>query len=179
MNLPTREESLNMLKATGCCKGVIEHCINVTKIAVRLAEKFREKGIDVDINLVESGAILHDIGRSITHDIKHGVEGGKIARKMGLPSAITSIIERHIGAGIPAEEAEKLGLPKENFIPEELEEKIVAYADKLVEGHREVDIEVTVEKLSDELGRSHPALDRLRALHDEMVSILEQDRDIS
>ena len=56
------------------------------------------------------------------------------------------------------------------------EEKIVTYADKLVEGGREVDIGVTAEKMADELGRDHPALDRLKALHEEVVGVINPDR---
>ena len=48
----------------GCPHHVIEHCQNVTKIAMRLASVFNEKGYKVDLSLIEAGAMLHDIGRS-------------------------------------------------------------------------------------------------------------------
>jgi len=48
----------------------------------------------------------------------------------------------------------------------------VAYADKLVEGHREVGIEVTIRKLAEELGAEHPGVGRLRVLHEEMAALL-------
>jgi uncharacterized protein len=172
LSLPTRDEAIEILEDAGCCRGVVDHCLQVTRIAMRLAESFREKGLVVDMALVEAGALLHDLGRSKTHGIRHGVVGGQLAREMGLPNSLVRIIERHIGAGIPVEEAERLGLPRGNYIPETVEEKIVAYADKLVEGGKEVDFEVTVGKLADELGRDHPALDRLRALHEEIVEIV-------
>jgi hypothetical protein len=35
-------------------------------------------------------------------------------------------VERHIGAGIPATEAERLGLPKRGYLPQIFEEKIVS-----------------------------------------------------
>lgn len=143
---------------------------------MRLAEGFRERGIEVDMALVEAGALLHDLGRSKTHGIRHGVVGGRLAREKGLPAPVVNIIERHIGAGIPVEEAEGLGLPRGNYVPETAEEKIVTYADKLVEGGREVDIGVTAEKMASELGKDHPALDRLRALHEEVVGFINPDR---
>ena len=77
-----------------------------------------------------------------------------------------------MGAGITADEAEKIGLSEGIYVPEALEEKIVAYADKLIEGDRQIDIEVTVEKFVRELGGNHPALDRLRALHNEIVNLI-------
>jgi len=172
LKLPAREEALKMMEEAGCSQMVIDHCISVTNVAMRLADMFGRHGFDVDLNLVEVGAIMHDVGRSRTHSVEHGAIGGQMAREMGLPEALTRIIERHVGAGISTEEAERIGLPKRIYVPETLEEKIVAYADKLLEGDRLVDIEVTIEKLGKELGSEHPALDRMRALHREMTSLV-------
>jgi uncharacterized protein len=151
---------------------VIEHCVNVTGIAMRIAEAFKNKGIKVDTDLIEAGALLHDIGRSKTHGVEHGVIGGQLAREIGLPEPIVRIIERHIGAGIPLHEASKIGLPERNYLPETIEEKIVSYADKLIEGDQEIEIEVTVEKFAEKLGKDHPALDRLLTLHNEITNLI-------
>jgi uncharacterized protein len=87
---------------------------------------------------------------------------------------LTRIIERHVGSGIPAEEAVKLGLPKRDFIPETLEEKIVSYADKLIEGKRRKSFDVTLDRFAKELGSTHPAIARLRRLHDDLAKIVEE-----
>jgi uncharacterized protein len=115
---------------------------------------------------------MHDLGRSKTHNVDHGALGGKLAREMGLEEALARIIERHVGAGITEKEAKKIGLPYGKYVPETLEEKIVTYADKLIEGDRLVEIDVAFEKFERELGRDHPALDRLRVLHEEMVNLV-------
>ncbi len=172
MSLPDREESLEILREAGCCSGVVTHCVNVTRVAMRLAGRLMEMGLEVDLALVEVGALLHDLGRARTHSVRHGVVGGEMARELGLPEALVRIIERHIGAGIPRVEAEELGLPEGDYVPETLEEKVVAYADKLIEGHREVGIEVAIRKLQAELGAGHPGVGRLRALHEEMSALL-------
>ena len=178
MKLPTREKALKKMEEAGCSKMVIDHCLSVTKVAMRLADMFRRRGFDVDLKLVEVGALMHDLGRSRTHRVEHGAIGGQLARKIELPEPLARIIERHVGGGITAEEAERIGLPKGSYVPETLEEKIVAYADKLLEGDRLVDIEVTVEKFGKELGKDHPALDRLRALHEEMISLVGPSSDL-
>ena len=172
MNLPKREEAIEIIRQVGCSRGVICHCINVSKIAQRIAKEVKKSGHDIDLELVEIGALLHDIGRSRTHGIMHGTQGGEIARELGLPSTLVNIIERHIGAGIPIEEARELGLPEGNYIPETLEEKIVSYADKLSEGTGEIEIKVTMKKFAEELGVSHPALERLKALHVEITGLV-------
>lgn len=124
------------------------------------------------MRLVEAGALLHDIGRSRTHDVDHAIVGVEIAREMGLPEKLMSIIEVHIGAGIPADEAVQLGLPERHFFAETLEEKIVAYADKLIMGRREVPFETTVDSFALKLGEDHPSIERLWTLHNEMSRLL-------
>lgn len=81
-------------------------------------------------------------------------------------------MERHVGSGIPAEEAVKIGLPKRDFIPETLEEKIVSYADKLIEGKHRVPFDEALDKFAKDLGADHPAIDRLRRLHMELVRLI-------
>ena len=69
-------------------------------------------------------------------------------------------------------EARKLGLPRGVYVPETLEEKLVAYADKLVCGSRVVDMQVTIDEFAARLGADHPAIRRLRELHEEMSGLL-------
>jgi len=152
---------------------VIEHCINVTRIALRIGSQLKFRGHDVDMRLVEAGALLHDIGRSRTHDVDHAIVGAEIAREMGMPGELVNIIEVHIGAGIPADEAVELGLPEKHYFAETLEEKIVAYADKLIMGRREVLFETTVDSFALKLGKDHPSIDRLWTLHNEMTDLLD------
>ena len=173
MTMVSREEALGFLRDSGCRNGVIEHCVDVARIAVRISGEFSERGVDVNLELVESGALLHDIGRSRSHGIRHAVVGAEIARGLGLPSDVVRIIERHIGAGIPCDEAVELGLPEGCYMPCTVEEKIVAYADKLVERGREVGFGVTLDMYVSVHGEGSPVVGRMRALHEEMVAILD------
>ena len=135
-------EAIELLRISGCSSDVIEHCKTVASYAKKIALDIRncamKKGVQVniDIDLVFAGGLLHDIGRSKTHGILHAVEGARIAVNNGLDKNLVDIIERHIGAGIPAEEAVDLGLPPKDYMPLTLEEKIVAHADNLVSGTR-------------------------------------------
>jgi uncharacterized protein len=105
--------------------------------------------------------------------VDHAARGAEIAREMGLPEKLVHIIERHVGAGIPKDEAQELGLPQSNYIPQTLEEKIVAYADKLLSGRQEVGIEVTIKEFSKRLGDDHPSIQRLWDLDSEMKSLMD------
>jgi uncharacterized protein len=162
-----------ILRKARCSEKVIDHCVTVSTLARKLAESCKRKGLKVDVNLVEVGGLLHDLGRARTHGIKHAVVGGEMAAEIGLPPAMISVIERHVGAGISKDEAKVLGLPEKSYIPETLEERIVSYADKLIEGNRQVDIEETISKFSRELGPHHPTIGKLRRLHNFFKETLE------
>ena len=170
--LPSPETALKLLTQSGCSRQVVRHCKAVTKLAVQIAENCKKKGMNVDIQLVQVGALLHDIGRSKTHSVDHVVEGAKTAKSLGLPDPVVSIIERHAGGGITKSEAERLGWPNRCYVPQTLEEKIVSYADKLIEGSRRVKIERTVQKLSRDLGDNHSAIERVKRLHREFSCLV-------
>jgi uncharacterized protein len=170
--LPSPKMALKLLSDAGCSERVIAHCKAVSALAVKFAEACQKKGVSVDVDLVRIGGLLHDIGRSRTHDVSHAVAGVEIARSLKLPEPVVSIIERHIGGGISADEALKLGLPAKDYFPLSLEEKLVAYADKLLEGSKVVPLEKTVEQFSQKLGAGHPSIDRIISLHDELVHLV-------
>jgi uncharacterized protein len=127
----------------------------------------------IDFALVEVGALLHDIGRSKTHMVHHAVVGADIAKLAGLPDSVVSIIKRHVGGGITASEAEKLGWPEDVYVPVTLEEKIVSYADKLIENSKRAPIDITIEKLSKEL--KYEAAERVRKLYEEITDVIGDD----
>jgi uncharacterized protein len=98
------------------------------------------------------------------------VIGAQIAKEFGLPESVISIIKRHVGGGITSKEARRLGWPLDVYVPQTLEEKIVSYADKLVEGSRRVPIERTIKSFSRQL--PPPAIARIRRLHEEMLALI-------
>jgi uncharacterized protein len=176
MTLPSRASAIRFLSKAGCSKSVVDHCIVVSNLAAAIARACERRGIPVDIKLVEIASLLHDVGRSVTHDVRHGVLGGALARANGFDERIVSIIETHVGAGIPADEAEDIGLPRRDFMPKTIEEKIVAYADKLMKGKKRVEVDEVLEEFSKTLGAHHPALNRFRNLHREISTLTDSDR---
>ncbi|MDD5049084.1 MAG: HDIG domain-containing protein [Methanoregulaceae archaeon] len=125
-----------LLSFAGCSPAVIRHCKAVTSLADEYAKR---TGI-ADLSLVHEGAMLHDIGRGATHSIRHAQEGARICRDLGLPEEIVLLVERHIGAGMTADECSLAGLLPIDCVPKTLEEKIVANADNLVRGTTPVSI---------------------------------------
>ena len=163
-SIPDPEKCLELLRKSGCSDPVIKHCMAVRDVALRIAKKAH-----ADVKLVEAGALLHDIGRSKTHGIRHGVIGAKIAMDLGLSKNIVNIIERHLIAGIPEDTAEKLGLPPKDYMPQTLEEKIIAHADNLIDKHKKKPIEKEIKKLQKEGFGQHT--ERIMRLHKELSDI--------
>jgi len=168
---------------------LINHIEMVTKKALGIGNKLRDKGFNLDLELLEIGGYLHDIGRSVAHDVSHAVESARILKELGFSESVIRLVERHVGAGITAEEAERLGLPKKDYIPETLEEKILAYADKFldselhfktVNGEQIVDridvesdtIEPTLKRFRKKFGINSPVVFRLEKLRDEMENLI-------
>jgi uncharacterized protein (TIGR00295 family) len=119
------------------------------------------------------GTFLHDIGRSVTHGISHGVIGADIARKEGFPQ-VASLVERHIGAGLTEEEARSFGLPVRSYMPETLEEKILACVDNLAFGDRIATKEEFEEDVRKKFDSSEVA-ERFLNLYKEISDILGED----
>ena len=153
-------DPISLLKKSGCPENVIEHCIAVRDLAMVFA-----RNAPVNPQLVETGALLHDIGRCSTHTIAHGQVGADICRDYGLPEEVCRIVETHIGAGLTADECRKEGLKAIDCIPETLEEKIVAHADNLIKGTKEITIE---ERLRLSANLSEAARKRMKDLSDEI-----------
>lgn len=170
--LPSKQEALSFLIQSGCASNVVRHCGAVSNYAVKLAKALDKKGLNVNVRLVEIASLLHDIGRSKTHNVDHAVVGANIARSLELPNSIVLIIERHVGGGIPKAEARRLGWHARDYVPQRVEEKIVCYADKRVEGLQVISIQNTLEKYAARLGKTHRGIERIERLHQEFVRLL-------
>ncbi len=137
--LPTREFAFDLLKKMKVPYHVRRHSLKVAEKALEIAKKITK--MKVNLNLIEIGALLHDIGRSKTHGFKHALIGGKVLRERGFPEELARICETHILGGLDKEDAKAVGLPEKDFLPNSIEEKIICLADKHMAGIREVSIE--------------------------------------
>ena len=147
-----------------CSKYITDHCNAVYKRSFYITQHYD----DIDMELVKAGCKLHDVGRTITNGIEHAYLGADLLRKEGVDEKICLITERHIGAGITPEESESLGLPKRKYVPETLEEKIVAHADNLVHGITPVDLNFVIEKWTNK-DMNKKSIDMLINLHKELL----------
>lgn len=165
------------LKEFGCNEYLIKHSLLVAKIACKIVEYIKNNSYPVDGNAVLKGAILHDVGRTLEHSVRHGYLGGEILRKRGYDEKICQIVERHVGGGISKEESVKLGLPAKDYLPLTLEEKIVCLADKYVEDNNTGPLEKTLNKLEQQLGKENMANKRILIIKMEIENLMKKKMD--
>lgn len=114
------------------------HSLIVRDIALELADNLIKNNIKIDKNLVEIGALVHDIGcydyykdKENVPYLLHGICGYKILQNEGFNEEIARMAMIHLGVGIVKENIIKNNLPfeKKDYIPITLEEELIAYAD--------------------------------------------------
>ncbi len=121
---------VDLLRKAGVSEADIAHSVKVAEKALEIAGRTRA---DLDMELVGRGALFHDLGKAKTHDIEHGQLGAQMGATLGLPADVTAVMEKHIRGGLSAEEAVELGLPVKDYTLGTLEERIIIYADRLVD----------------------------------------------
>ena len=171
MSIPNERECISILRESGCRSRVVIHCCTVRAVADEMA-----KGFDVNAGLVTAGALLHDLGRSVDHTIKHAMIGASMAEKLGLPKELVEIIRKHTGAGLDEMDVKEFDLPPGDYIPRTLEERIVAHADNMVSDDRVVPHSHSAEKLRRKGSERGAA--KIERLHSELSGIYGRDLDI-
>ena len=130
MDYKIDQADLALLWKAGLSEKDLRHSVLVTEKALDIAKR---TGADLDMELVGRGAIFHDLGKALTHSYQHGEVGAELGERLGLPSAIADIARKHFHGGLSPEEAHYFGLPDRDYTPHRIEERIIIYADRLVD----------------------------------------------
>jgi len=150
--IPDRLEALNLLESLNIPESVKEHSIKVAEVAMEITNQITRA--EINKALVETGALLHDVGRSETHGFKHAQAGGRILRTKGFSEQLAKICETHILGGLDKDDAKKVGIPEKNYLPQTIEEKIICLADKRVLGDKKVSVDERFNKWFKKYGKT-------------------------
>ncbi|MDH4207797.1 MAG: HD domain-containing protein [Anaerolineae bacterium] len=138
-----REQALALLdKYSSADASWRAHCLQVGAASRRLAELVSERGHPIDVEKAEILGLLHDLGRSQEHSLRHGIEGYLLARSQGHTDE-GRICLLHVLKGRSLVEAVQLGLLTEeesselaaedwDSQPPSQEEKLAMLADALM-----------------------------------------------
>ena len=91
-NCPSQEKCLELLADYGTPPHVIRHCLAVAETALRIGKALNEHGYSLDLCLLGSAALLHDIARV---EENHAQKGAEIAEQLGY-SEIADLIRCHM-----------------------------------------------------------------------------------
>jgi putative hydrolase of the HAD superfamily len=162
---PDVAECLALLAEHGAPPELVDHCRAVAGVAFRLAERLRrsfdcarhtapgsaqDAGEEVSPLLAHRGGLLHDIAKPVGRRSSqpHTLLAGEWLEELGYP-ALARIAARHAIWSILEGEAQ----------PSTWEEKLVFYADRLIEGDRLVGIPARAASLA---GRRPEVADAVR-----------------
>jgi len=121
MRIPTRQDCLELICEYEMFEHIVAHSLQVCRVALYLVDRLTEQGIDLDRELVEAAALLHDITktRSFQTGEMHTETGGELLRERGY-FEVGEIVRQHV----------RLDTYFQADAPDEAE--IVNYADKRV-----------------------------------------------
>ena len=131
MHYTIQNSDIEILRKAGMSEDDITHSTHVAEKALEIARRINDNSIDQE--LVGRGALFHDLGKTKTHAMEHGKIGAELGKALGLPDEINAIMEKHIRGGLTEPEAITLKLPVKDYTLRRLEERIVIYADRLVD----------------------------------------------
>ncbi|QJT09598.1 HD domain-containing protein [Oceanidesulfovibrio marinus] len=108
--VPTLDQAATLLAEKGVDKGLWAHSALVAIVAVRLAAALQRAGVELDMNAVAAGGLLHDIAKGSP---KHAHAGAHLLEEAGY-DGIVEIVARHtefiVAADAPVSEAEAVYL---------------------------------------------------------------------
>lgn len=176
---------IQLLRAAGLSAEDLDHSLKVAGKALEIARRVvAASKTPVDMELVGRGALLHDLGKAKTHAMEHGKIGAEMGAVLGLPKQITDIMEKHIRGGLSTEEAMELGLPIRDYTLRTLEERIIIYADRIVDiiwdGIEKVSSQQDAEdrfmailESNIKYGKNAQTLERYRGYHNEIQNLMK------
>jgi putative hydrolase of the HAD superfamily len=176
LGMPSVPQCLLWLRQQDASFKLIQHVQAVAASAYQMALWLRAAGQSVDPILTHRGGLLHDLGkiRSLhgqSNNLSHGDYGAKLLDEWGCPQ-LAEITRRHM--------LFRINDPLK--APRTLEEKLVYFCDKIVEGARIVPLQNRIDKLSKRYARDEtkintclPALQGMQAELCSAMNIPDED----
>jgi putative nucleotidyltransferase with HDIG domain len=146
MLIPSRDQCLSLMKQEQMPLHIRNHSLVVTEVALYLARLLNRNGTQLNLKLIESAGLLHDIAkmRCIKTGENHARLGAQMLRKWGY-FLLAPIVEEHI-------------LIDPSHLKGPLTESlIVNYADKRVKHEEIVSLEDRFEDLAQRYGKTPQA----------------------
>jgi uncharacterized protein len=151
MFIPTTDQCLSIMRKNGMPPHIQRHSLVVANIALVVGGQLHARGIQLDLNLLVAGGLLHDIAKAhcLNTGQNHAMVGGTMVREMGYPM-LEPIVAEHIRI-----HPEDLEFPLSESL-------LVNYADKRVKHDQVVSLEERFRDLADRYGHTQERKSRLQ-----------------
>jgi len=169
--IPTREECFKLMAEYGMLNHIIDHSVEVARVALFLSRELNKKGQGIDLGLVEAASLLHDLSKTECFKTKedHAQTGSRLLKVLGY-ERVGEVVAQHIQ------------LSKGKAHSAVSEEEVVNYADKRVRHDQIVSLEERFSDLQDRYGKDQRGFLQLEELkkatfeiETKIFSILEID----
>jgi uncharacterized protein len=161
--IPNRAECLRLMEQYGMLENIVNHSLEVTRVALFLSRQLNQRGQRIDLDLVEAAALLHDLAKTeclLTKE-DHARSGYELLRRLGYDT-LGEVVAQHIWMW-------------ERGVPERVtEEELVNYADKRVRHDQIVSLRERFVDLRDRYGKGPEPLRHLEALETVTFEIEEK-----
>ncbi len=139
---------------------IVNHSIEVARVALFLSVELNKRGQRIDLALVEAASLLHDVAKTECLKTKedHAQTGCQLLRGLGY-ERVGEIVAEHVW------------LSKEGDPCLVSEEEVVNYADKRVRHDKIVSLHERFEDLKERYGRDERAIDYLKQLEETIFAI--------
>ena len=148
--IPSAKQCLELMEVYEMLEHIRSHSIMVEKIARIITQGLQEAGVELSMEKVTAGALMHDIGK--TYCLKHGGDHTAIGRRFCLDNHLYEI------ADIVGEHVRLKGYNENQPVNEK---EIVYYADKRVNHDQAVSLEERLQYILRRYGQSEADLVRL------------------
>lgn len=164
LHLPTIDVARSWLVQQNVSANLLAHVEMVAAIAYQMAVWLRQAGEPIDPILVHRGGLLHDLAKVTARlrKVDHGLLAGQLLEEKGQP-ALAEIARRHVLFNLLDGERQ----------PTSWEEKLVYFADKLVEAGHLVSFQHRLEALQNRYN-INTSIERMAALV-QAITDLEKD----
>jgi len=151
--IPTREECFKLMAEYGMLNHIIDHSVEVARVALFLSTELNMKGQEIDVGLVEAASLLHDITKTECFKTKedHAETGSRLLKVLGY-KRVGEVVAQHIQLS-KGEDRSSIS-----------EEEVVNYADKRVQHDQIVTLEQRFSDLKNRYGKDQSGFLQLEQL---------------
>lgn len=154
--VPDRQWISSLISRRGMPRHIVLHSLKVRMVAVAIAHALREKGLDIDMMVVDRASLLHDICKidGLKTGGDHALMGRQLMERYGYP-LLGEVIGQHVRL-------------RSRNIDEAL---VVNYADKRVMHDRVVSLEKRFVDLMDRYGRDERSMQTILMHHTHTLEV--------